>query len=65
MLVVSGLTIGVLTAIMVSLNGLLSTHLEMVSAALIVHLAGLITVIIMMLLLRLRGGRGKSAPIYL
>ncbi|SMC99170.1 DMT family transporter [Sporomusa malonica] len=65
MIVISGLMIGVLTAIMVSLNGILSTYLEMYNSVLIVHVAGLMTVIITLLIVREAVNKGSSAPLYL
>lgn len=65
MKVAGGLVIGMLTAIMVSLNGLLSTYVELYNSALIVHLVGLITVaIILLFFVRNEYGTGKRPPLY-
>ncbi|HWR42845.1 DMT family transporter [Sporomusa sp.] len=65
MLVLSGLFIGVLTAIMVSLNGILSTYIDMYHSALIVHLVGLMTVSIVLLVVREAVGKERHVPLYL
>lgn len=65
MLVISGLVIGVLTAVMVSLNGILSIHMEMYTAALIVHLAGLAAVVMVLFFGRQEVKKAGHVPKYL